>query len=334
MGFLSSGSNETGQKQKLNAYNVLVLFLLAPSSFCYGYTAAIIATTLGQPSFLVYFRLIDADGNLSANANSIFGATGGVYFAGGTLGPLILPMITDRLGRKWGIAIPLIMNVISAALMAGSTNIGEFIFFRFVAGASAFMLLGAVPLLMNEVVPSRMRGGLVELHAVFFILGFAVASWIGFGFSFWTSSPDAWRPPLAIQGFWSLLGLVALYWIPESPRFLVMKNREEEAQAILYRLHSDSSDPNHEFASAEMYQIQKQLAIDRTLDNSWMDMFRKRSYLKRVGMACVSIFHQTTRCFSFALATRWTVQFAKPDKLTLAPGLDILHPIFRRSRHQ
>lgn len=37
------------------------------------------------------------------------------------------------------------LNVISAAFMAGSTNIGEFIFFRFVAGASAFMILGAVP---------------------------------------------------------------------------------------------------------------------------------------------------------------------------------------------
>lgn len=141
---------------------------------------------------------------------------------------------------------------------------------------------------MNEVVPSRMRGGLVELHAVFFILGFAVASWIGFGFSFWTSSGSAWRVPLAIQGFWSLLGLVALYWIPESPRWLVMQDREEEAQKILLQLHDDASDPEHEFARAEMYQIQKQLHIDRTLGSSWMHIFRKKSYLKRVGMACVS----------------------------------------------
>ena len=129
-------------------------------------------------------------------------------------------------------------------------------------------------------------GGLVELHAVFFILGFAVASWVGFGFSFWTTSGDAWRPPLAIQAFWSLLGLIALYWIPESPRWLVMKDREEEAQAILFRLHSDPSDSEHEFARAEMYQIQKQIRVDRTLGNSWKRMFTKRSYLKRVAMAC------------------------------------------------
>jgi hypothetical protein len=129
----------------------------------------------------------------------------------------------------------------------------------------------------------------VELHAVFFIFGFMIASWIGFGFSFWTTtSASAWRPPLAIQAFWSLLGLICLYWIPESPRWLVMKDREEEAQTILYHLHSDASDPDHEFASAEMYQIKKQLHIDRTLDNGWVHLFKKPSYRKRVAMACVS----------------------------------------------
>ena len=140
---------------------------------------------------------------------------------------------------------------------------------------------------MNEIVPSRMRGGLVELHAVFFILGFMIASWIGFGCSFWTSSKDAWRVPLAIQGVFALLGLIALYWIPESPRFLVLKDRDEEARAILHRLHSDASDPEHEFAMAEMYQIQKQIRIDRTLGSGWMHILRKKSYRKRVLMACV-----------------------------------------------
>ena len=141
---------------------------------------------------------------------------------------------------------------------------------------------------MNEVVPSRMRGGLVELHAVFFILGFVIASWTGFGFSFWISSGNAWRPPLAIQALWSLSGLVALYWIPESPRWLMLNDREDEAQAILHRLHSDASDPEHSFARAEVYQIQKQIRIDRTLGSTWMQLFRKRSYRKRVAMACVS----------------------------------------------
>lgn len=48
MGFLSSKQVDgAGRKQQINAYNVLILILLAPASFTYGYTAAIIATTLG-----------------------------------------------------------------------------------------------------------------------------------------------------------------------------------------------------------------------------------------------------------------------------------------------
>ncbi len=81
--------------------------------------------------------------------------------------------------------------------------------------------------------------------------------------------------------------MIALYWIPESPRYLMMKDRIEDARDILLRLHDDATDPQHEFARAEMYQIQKQISIDRTLGSSWIHIFRKKSYLKRVGMACV-----------------------------------------------
>ena len=139
---------------------------------------------------------------------------------------------------------------------------------------------------MNELVPNSGRGGLVDIHAIFFLSGYAIASWIGFGFSFWTTGGlKAWRPPLAIQGGFSLIALVALYWIPESPRWLVMKGREDEARNILNKLHSDRSDPENEFARAEFYQIQKQLHIDRTLDTSWWHMIKKPSYRKRFLIA-------------------------------------------------
>ena len=63
-------------------------------------TLSLIERRTGQPSFLAYFNL-----DTRRDAPAILGATGGVYFAGGTLGPLILPAISDRYGRRWGIAI-------------------------------------------------------------------------------------------------------------------------------------------------------------------------------------------------------------------------------------
>jgi MFS family permease len=141
MGFFSNQALVEGErKQKLNAYNVLVLLMLAPTSITYGYSASIISTTLGQPSFLEYFNLLTAP-----NATSILGATGGLFFAGATIGPLLLPWIADKYGRKWSIVLSLVISLIAFAVEAGSTHIAEFLAFRFVAGAGSFMMLAAVP---------------------------------------------------------------------------------------------------------------------------------------------------------------------------------------------
>jgi Sugar (and other) transporter len=129
--------------------------------------------------------------------------------------------------------------------------------------------------------------GLVDLHAVFLIIGYTVQGWVGFGFYFWKSGGNnTWRVPLALQCAWPLLLLGGLYWVPESPRWLIMNDRLDEAKAILQRLHSTSKDStDDEYALAEFYQIQKQVLIDRTLGSSWVHMFKKPSYRKRAFLA-------------------------------------------------
>ena len=80
------------------------------------------------------------------------------------------------------------------------------------------MILAAVPILMSEIVPSHIRGALVDFHAVFLIIGYVIQGWVGFGFYFWKSENlDTWRPPLAIQCFWPLCLLCCLPFVPESP---------------------------------------------------------------------------------------------------------------------
>ena len=269
------------KRQKLNLNNVLILFFAGLGSMTYGYTASIIGTTLGQPTFIKYFNL-----DTRSNATDLISATNGVFQTGGVIGTMCLPWISDRWGRKWGIAFAAILAIISGAFLAGSTNIGEFIFFRLIAGASAFMILAAVPIWMSEVVPIDLRGALVDVHAVMLLLGYVIQGWVGFGFFFWKDGgAKTWRPPLALQCAWPLILLCGLPFLPESPRWLVMKDRIEEARVILERLHADPSDPEDTFAKAEFYQIQKQLAIDRTLGSSWLHIIRKPSYRKRALLA-------------------------------------------------
>ena len=77
------------------------------------------------------------------------------------------------------------------------------------------------------------------------------------------------------------------------PRWFVMKSRDDEATSVLGKIHSSSTE-GHDRARAEFYQIQKQVALDRELDCTWVQLFRKPSYRKRafLGMAttCISQF--------------------------------------------
>jgi hypothetical protein len=76
-----------------------------------------------------------------------------------------------------------------------------------------------------------------------------------------------------------------LYWMPESPRWLTLNDRSDEALKILKRLRQSPDDPDHAVANAEMFQIGKQMELEKTLDASWLHIFRNKSYLRRFGYA-------------------------------------------------
>jgi MFS family permease len=154
-----------------------------------GYTAAVIGPTLAQPSFIKYFDLATRP-----NATGIISSMNGVFFAGAAILVFTIPSIADRYGRKMAIVISAIVVIITSALLAGSTNVGEFITFRFFSGAGTWMMLAAVPIWMTEVVPPRIRGTLVDIHGACLLFGYAVASWTGYGF-YYVDSIDAWRGP-------------------------------------------------------------------------------------------------------------------------------------------
>jgi len=176
--------------------------------------------------------------------------------------------------------------IVSGALMTASVHPGMFIAFRFFSGAGTFMILAAVPILMNEIVPVHLRGAMVDIHAVLLVLGYAIQAWVGFGFYFWKNGGSmTWRPPMALTMLFPLLMLLGLPFVPESPRWLCMKSRFEEAERILLQLHACSSDSNNDAARAEFYQIRKQIEIDQKLGSSWAHLFRKPSYRKRALLA-------------------------------------------------
>lgn len=135
---------------------------------------------------------------------------------------------------------------------------------------------------MTEIVPPRHRGLLVDIHSASLLFGYTLAAWTGYGF-FHLTSNNAWRAPLAVQALPPLIVLCAMPWLPESPRYLIQKNKHEEARSVLSKLH-DAEEARIEFA-----QVEAQIKHDQSLPHSWMSLFTKKSYRKRalfgVGLA-------------------------------------------------
>ncbi|KIW34746.1 uncharacterized protein PV07_01504 [Cladophialophora immunda] len=252
-----------------------VLFIVAASlgSCMYGYSASVISTTLIQPAFIKVMGL-----DTAADAQDLKGLTGSMYQVGGFLGTFTVSPIADKWGRKIGIAVPAVCACVTAALLAGSVNIQMFIAFRFFAGMAAYNIVSSVPVWMSEVAPPSVRGVLVDIHGISLLFGYALASWIGY--AFWKQGTDnGWRGLQALNAAPGILLLGFLPWLPESPRWLLMNDRYEEAEAVLKKLHTE------EEAAVELAQIARQVRIDRTLESSYWSLIKKPSYRKRAIMS-------------------------------------------------
>ena len=261
--------------RQFRCYNVGIVLLMSLGSIEYGYNASIIATTLAQPSFIRYFQLDTRD-----NATQLIATTNGLYYAGGFLAVWTVSWLSDRWGRKIAIAVSALVNLVAAAGLTGSTNIAMFIVFRFISGAGAFMIVTAIPIWMNEVAPPKVRGIFVDCHNVGFLVGYTLAT--VFGYCFYHLPPTnnwGWRGPMIFQALWVIILLSCIRWMPESPRWLMMQERTEEAARVLDKLHTV------EEARVEAVQIRQSIRAEAYQVSSWWSLVAKKSYRKRTVLA-------------------------------------------------
>lgn len=147
------------------------------------------------------------------------------------------------------------------------------------------MLLMSVPLWITEIAPPEGRGVLASIHGVAATCGYVLASYTGVGFYYLNGHGNQWRGPLALACLFPIITLCLLPLLPESPRYLLAKGREDEAWGIIQRLHRTRDDPDSLYARKEFVQLQKQYDLDSSLDSSWKILLTRPSYRRRVLIA-------------------------------------------------
>lgn len=143
----------------------------------------------------------------------------------------------------------------------------------------------SAPVYTSELAPPALRGLSVGMNGVGIAVGYAVATYMGLAFYHSTNMSTQWRGPYGVSLIFTVLPMVIVVFVPESPRWLLMRSRVDEAKQVVRGLHNLTNNDEHHFAIVEFYQMQKQIEYDRTLDPSYWQLFKRASYRKRVIMS-------------------------------------------------
>lgn len=151
-------------------------------------------------------------------------------------GCLIAGKIADRYGRKPGLLIAAGTFAISSLGMALSPHLTEFITMRFTAGIGVGMASMLSPLYIAEISPAHIRGRNVAINQLTIVLGILITNLVNYLFA--DKGPDAWRWMFGLGVIPSLLFLIGALFLPESPRWLILKGQIEKAAKILSKIGS------------------------------------------------------------------------------------------------
>ena len=150
---------------------------------------------------------------------------------GTVVGAIFGAIPVNKLGRKKTLIFIGVLYFISAIGSAFVNDPYTFAFFRFLGGLGVGASTIAAPAFVSEIAPAKNRGRLVALYQFNIVLGILIAFLSNYFFSFIEN--DAWRWMIGIEALPALIYTVLAFTLPMSPRWLLSKNRIEEAKKVL-----------------------------------------------------------------------------------------------------
>lgn len=221
--------NLIGNQQVSSSYVTKISIVAALGGLLFGYDTAVIAGAIG---FLqIKFDLSPAMVGWAASSaiwGCIFGAMGAGY-------------CSDLLGRKKILIVTAVLFAVSAIGSGIADSLTTFILARFIGGLGVGAASMLSPLYISEIAPSERRGRLVTLYQLAIVIGIIVIYFINLKIA--QSGDEAWnvemgwRLMVGSETIPALLFLVLLFFVPESPRWLIKQNQDTKALATLAQIN-------------------------------------------------------------------------------------------------
>lgn len=232
-----------------NLYIISITLIATLGGLLFGYDTAVISGA--EKSLEIY--LTDSLGLSSL----IHGFTVSSALIGCIIGGLISGLLSNNLGRKKSLIIAAFLFLISALgssypeflfFDAGVPTIGLLIMFNFyrILGGIGVGLASAIsPTYIGEIAPQEIRGRLVSYYQFAIIFGMLVVYFVNWGIAngqttSWIND-IGWRFMFASEAIPALLFMILLFFVPETPRYLALQNKEEEAFSILSKINGSKT---------------------------------------------------------------------------------------------
>jgi SP family xylose:H+ symportor-like MFS transporter len=234
----------------LKSYIVLITLIATLGGLLFGYDTAVISGAVG--SLRAYFVEPRHLGNADT-ADSLLGFVVSSALIGCIIGGCLGGWVSSALGRKRGLIVAAVLFLVSALGSAapevmfapighgGPGYIWNFVFYRILGGVGVGLASMLSPMYIAEIAPARLRGNLVAWNQLAIIFGMIVVYFVNYAISLYGGGDTwlnqiGWRYMFASGAIPSAVFLFLLFFVPETPRYLMLKGREAEARVVLSRL--------------------------------------------------------------------------------------------------
>jgi MFS transporter, SP family, arabinose:H+ symporter len=199
----------------------MISIVAALGGLLFGFDTAIISGTIQY--ITPYFGL---------NAYSLGWAVSAILIGCG-LGALVAGKLADAYGRRFVLKCCAILFAVSAIGVAVATSLPVFVIFRIIGGVGVGAAAMVSPMYVAEITPAQQRGRMVALYQLAIVSGILLAYFVNYVLD--GTGANSWRWMFASQTIPAVLFWFMLLKVPDTPRWLVTKNRSQEALAVLER---------------------------------------------------------------------------------------------------
>lgn len=222
-------------------------FTASHANFSSGFDTGVMGSVLALSSFKTDFGLplggtgFASTKNAKVSSNVVSLLTAGCFF-----GAIAAAFLNDRFGRRYSLMFFSVIFLIGAAIQTAATHaIGQIYAGRVIAGLGIGGMSSITPVFVAENCPPAVRGRITGLFQEFLVIGSTFAYWLNYGVALHIKpSTKQWRIPVAIQLIPGGFLLIGLFFLKESPRWLMKQGRFEEAtNSLAYMRREDPQAP-------------------------------------------------------------------------------------------